>query len=113
MNPCDDCPKQQSCEYGFIVTDKIEKRKMALWEKYIMLQPPIHNSKRAEWSNKFSKRKFIVDDVDWLTEYLEHEKESYNKIRQFGKCGVAYARFERFKDLISSIEQALNKVKQK
>ena len=129
---CDGCPKQSACEYGYVTYDRVGRKRMTLWEKYIMLQlknipviekgqpkpetdinnPIIFNKKIADYRNKLSdQHKFTINDIEWLTHYLELERLNYDQIRRFGKCGIAYAKFDNLKGLLRNIENALKKAK--
>ena len=112
-NNCFGCPRQPKCEYGNVTYDNIERRTMCLWEKYVHLFPFDIGKSIQEYSNRFSKqRKFTTDDVYWLNEYLEDEKQRYEKTCTYGKCGVAYARYDKWKNGIQNIENALKKAKE-
>jgi hypothetical protein len=115
-NNCNGCQRQNECEYGYYTYDTIDGRQWSLWEKYMRASNVVFDKRtpeQSEYANRLSKqRKFSSVDVLWLTEYLKLEQADYNKIRQFGKCGLAYARYMRLKGLLENIEFNLKKAKE-
>lgn len=113
---CDGCLKQCTCEYGHVVYDDITKKRMSLFDKFMMV---IMNSSGSinitsesfgiiatneELHNKKLLLKLDKNILHNTLNYLETLKKEYIN---FGKCGRAYFNFMKMGDEISLVKEAI------
>lgn len=110
---CDGCPKQDNCEYGHVIYDEITKKRMSLFDKFMMLHTfdcsvsPEDFGNVAANKELHDKRLLLELGKNVLYNTLNYLQEVKKVYLAFGKCGRAYFNFMKMGDEISLVKEAV------
>lgn len=96
---CDGCPNQESCKYGHIIYDELDKTKLSLADKFMMLhtfdtfEPVGDYDDIATVEERHHQNKLRVLSKDRLISTLSYLEEQKRLYLNAGKCGRAYYNF--------------------
>lgn len=110
---CDGCPNQESCRYGHIIYDEIDKKRLSLTDKFIMLHAfdkfvPVGDYEDIatieECRNQNQLIKLDEEKIIRTLNYLQEEKNLYLAV---GKCGRAYYNSMNLGGILKFVEECL------
>lgn len=110
---CDGCFRQKECEYGHVIYDEVDKSRMTLFDKFMMLhlvdgmEPIEFNGNIATVEEVHNKKLLFQLDKDTLLNTLNYLQEQKKRYLAVGKCGKAYFSFMKMEDEIVLVKETI------
>ncbi|NBH61602.1 hypothetical protein D1155_08065 [Anaerotruncus sp. 80] len=109
---CDGCPKQDTCQYGHVITDYFDGSRLSLADKYMLLDTSEPEAPKgiATLEQCHDVRKLKKLNRECLQETLEYLVQLRQYYYDYGKCGSAYYRFMNMSGELQLVKQALKEL---